>query len=539
MLATIAMTPPETQAQARDYLSQVLTYIDTSAAERELMVKQMHAYVTDLKSTLATRDAALLEARKSDYSKARFIANVGQDFIMPLTTILSLSKMIPGHADQGVAQQIAPKIIACAEHLLGLVNDLIAYTSISEDVGTAVESEVELLVLIEEVLPSFKAAAQVKGLRLELNFLRGPEECKKLRTDAGKLKRALRHVLDNAIKFTPSGAIQVTVQQRIDDEFPFSITIKDTGVGIPADQLERVRSLFEQGEIDEATKPSGLGIGLSLTDALVGALQGRLDIFSENQNGTTVVIRLPDNGAQDEIKPQRVWGRMELDRVSANLRDVTASQNDAIHALDRAQMDGLSQLALAAELKDGDTGTHIMRMGHFSEMIAGACGQSKSFCDIVRYASRMHDVGKIGIPDSILKKPGPLTHDEWLVMQSHPEIGSTLLSAIDSPLHKLAAEIALSHHEKWDGTGYPGKLQGEQIPLSGRIVALADYFDALTMNRCYRPAMSDDTAFAMVSEQRGKHFDPMVVDAFFTVKDQIVKKRDQINRGEYIDPVFS
>jgi len=531
MSHTITQTISENQV--RGNLMQVLGYLDTVSAERELVFKQLYAYVADLKSTLATRDAALAEARKSDYAKARFIGNVGHEFKMPLTTLLSLSKMILGQANAGVAQQVTPKIIASAEHLLDLVNDLMAYTSASDDSASTVGTEVDLVALMEEILPSYKAAAQVKGLRFESHLERGPQEWKKPHLDAGKLKRVLRHVLDNAIKFTPSGAINVMLQQNQSGDFPFCITVTDTGVGIAPDQLEKVRSVFTQGDNDETSTPGGLGIGLSLANTLVSVLQGQLEISSKDRKGTAVRIHLPACISAQRNPPQAIWGRMELDRVSANLREATAAKNDTLHALNRAQMDGLSRLAQAAELKDGDTGTHIMRMGHFSEMIASACGQNQVYCDTMLHASRMHDVGKIGIPDSILKKPGPLTPEEWSVMHRHPEIGATLLAANASPLHDLAAEIALSHHEKWDDSGYPGKLQGEQIPLSGRIVALADYFDALTMNRCYRPAMSDDTAFAMVAEQRGKHFDPMVVDAFFAVKELIVLKRDEINRGEY------
>jgi len=190
-----------------------------------------------------------------------------------------------------------------------------------------------------------------------------------------------------------------------------------------------------------------------------------------------------------------------------------------------ARADALIRLAAAAELKDNDTGEHVARMGEFSALIAAALGCDAGFCDLMRLASQMHDLGKIGIPDAILQKPGKLTESEWVVMRRHPEIGARLLEGSDDPLFLLAAEVALTHHEKFDGSGYPRGLSGTQIPLSGRIVAVADFFDAVTMDRCYRPAMSDSEAFALLRGGSGAHFSPDVVEAFFRVREAIVEAR--------------
>jgi putative two-component system response regulator len=163
-------------------------------------------------------------------------------------------------------------------------------------------------------------------------------------------------------------------------------------------------------------------------------------------------------------------------------------------------------------------------------------GQPELWCDNMLYASRMHDIGKIGIPDNILKKPGPLTPAEWLVMQRHPEIGAGVLGgSADSPLYKMAAEVALSHHERYDGTGYPSKLKGEDIPLSARIVAIADFFDAVTSDRCYHQALPPEQAFDMVMQGRSSHFCPIVTDAFLSVSKEILALRIAINLGE-IEP---
>lgn len=163
-------------------------------------------------------------------------------------------------------------------------------------------------------------------------------------------------------------------------------------------------------------------------------------------------------------------------------------------------------------------------------MIACAYGQDKKYCYLLEQASPMHDIGKIGIPDNVLQKPGKLTEEEWECMRKHPEYGANILSGSDAPVLQMAEEVALAHHEKFDGSGYSSKLKGKKIPLSGRIVALADFFDAVTMDRCYRPAFTDEKAFDMVNENNGTHFDPEVVKAFFSVSDEIINERDRINK---------
>jgi putative two-component system response regulator len=156
---------------------------------------------------------------------------------------------------------------------------------------------------------------------------------------------------------------------------------------------------------------------------------------------------------------------------------------------------------------------------------------SISDCRLLEQASPMHDIGKIGIPDNVLQKAGELTEEEWQCMHKHPEYGANILSGSDVPVLQMAEEVALAHHEKFDGTGYPSSLKGKDIPLSGRIVALADFFDAVTMDRCYRPAFSDEKALTMVKESNGTHFDPNVVKAFLSISDEIISERDRINNG--------
>lgn len=187
----------------------------------------------------------------------------------------------------------------------------------------------------------------------------------------------------------------------------------------------------------------------------------------------------------------------------------------------------VQRLGRAAEYKDNETGLHVIRMSHFSRLIALEAGMGDAWADTLLNAAPMHDVGKIGIPDAILQKPGKLDAAEWAVMQSHAEIGAEIIGADGSELLNMAREVALSHHEKWDGSGYPRGLQGEAIPIAARIVALADVFDALTSERPYKKAWSVDDAIALIRDQSGHHFDPRLVDAFLRCLPAILEVRER------------
>ena len=185
----------------------------------------------------------------------------------------------------------------------------------------------------------------------------------------------------------------------------------------------------------------------------------------------------------------------------------------------------VQRLGRAAEYKDNETGMHVIRMSHFSQLLALAAGCSPAWAEDLLNAAPMHDVGKIGIPDAVLRKPGPLDADEWATMRRHPEIGAEIIGEYPSGVLQLAREIALAHHEKWDGSGYPRGLAGEAIPLSARIVAIADVFDALTTRRPYKEPWPVQEAMNHIAAQAGKHFDPALVALFAPLLPQLLEIR--------------
>jgi putative two-component system response regulator len=188
----------------------------------------------------------------------------------------------------------------------------------------------------------------------------------------------------------------------------------------------------------------------------------------------------------------------------------------------------IRRLGLAAEYKDNETGLHVQRMAEYCRLIALDMGFSEMDADTLASAAPMHDIGKLGIPDEILCKPGRLTPDEFEVIKGHPEIGAKILENPDSELLTVARQVALFHHEKWDGSGYPHGLKGEEIPLSARIAALADVFDALVSERPYKRAWTMDATLQLFEEQKGLHFDPNVVEAFNRILPQVLEVKERL-----------
>lgn len=273
--------------------------------------------------------------------------------------------------------------------------------------------------------------------------------------------------------------------------------------------------------------------------AVLNALQAQHDpmlppvVVLTAQQGRDYMLRALEAGARDFItKP---FDQVELHARVRNLLDahqahrMTCAQNAALEEmvkertleLQRTRLQIVQRLGQAAEYRDNETGLHVLRMSKVSTLLARHLGWCEARCELMLHASPMHDVGKIGVPDAVLLKPGKLDPSEWELMKAHVTIGAELLSNADSDLLQMAREIALGHHEKWDGSGYPAGLKGEGIPIAARIVAVADVFDALMSKRPYKEAWREEDAIAYIQGQAGKHFDPKVVECFMELLPEI------------------
>ena len=227
--------------------------------------------------------------------------------------------------------------------------------------------------------------------------------------------------------------------------------------------------------------------------------------------GATDFVTKPFEISEVLLRIQNLLEARYLHRaITAQNQELELRVQQRTSELNDAHLDAIERLALAAEFRDDDTGQHTGRVGEGTAVLAGAMGLADEEIYLLRRAAPLHDVGKIGVPDAILRKPGPLTDAEWALMREHTVIGARLLSGGRSRVMQLAQQIARSHHEQWDGKGYPDGLEGEQIPLAGRLVMVADVFDALLADRVYRRAWSVDAVLDYIREHAGQRFDPQI-----------------------------
>lgn len=261
-------------------------------------------------------------------------------------------------------------------------------------------------------------------------------------------------------------------------------------------------------------------------------------VFTADNNDDTKIRSLV-SGALDFLgKPFNIVEAIARIKNMLNVRLLHNSVSDQNRLLDQkirartqeladTRLEVVQRLGRAAEYRDNETGMHVIRMSRYSFLLGEAVGFSPDKCELILHASPMHDIGKIGIPDSILLKPGKLDAGEWETMKTHSEIGGEILSGSGSALMNLAELIALSHHEKWDGSGYPKGLKGGEIPIEGRIVAICDVFDALTSERPYKREWPVEKAIQELQDLSGRHFDPDLVDKFIETLPEVLKVKEQ------------
>ena len=233
----------------------------------------------------------------------------------------------------------------------------------------------------------------------------------------------------------------------------------------------------------------------------------------------------------------RIVNMLKLRKSQLLLKDkamlLQEEVNKATFRLKESEHETLQMLGKSAEYKDPETNAHTQRVAHYCKLLASAYGLDENLQDIVFYASPFHDLGKIGIPDKILLKPAKLDTDEYEIMKRHSQIGYEILKGSKSKYLKAGGVIAYNHHEKYDGSGYPNGLKGENIPIFGRITAIADVFDALTSNRPYKKAWSVNEAFDLLIEEKEKHFDPFLVDLFIENREKVMQIHDEFSQEDY------
>ncbi len=297
------------------------------------------------------------------------------------------------------------------------------------------------------------------------------------------------------------------------DQEEFALLISD--INMPGksgiDLLREVNSKYPDVAVVMATAVDDRNV------AIQSLYMGAYGYITKPFNKNELIINVANGLRRRKLEIDNRMHSKELEAlVSARTEELRQSRAETIH-----------KLARAAEFRDNETAQHTIRMGHYCEILGLSAGLPEDFCRNLKIAAQLHDVGKIGISDTILLKTGKLTESEFNEIKKHPEIGFRILKDSKSDILNLGAEIALTHHEKFNGTGYPRGLSGNEIPIVGRLSAICDVFDALTSKRVYKPAMLVEDAFDVITQERGQHFDPELADLFIKNKSQILAVMEQ------------
>lgn len=343
--------------------------------------------------------------------------------------------------------------------------------------------------------------------------------------DEEPVRRALIRILERR-GFDCTGAEDVTTARATLSSENFDLVVSD--MNMPGESgLDLVTSVVMNHPDTATLMCTGVDdADLARTAIEIGAYGYIVKPFEQNE----IVIAVLNALRRRELEIENRHHREHLEEmVKARTTELWTAMTD----LERAEKEirvsreeTVERLSIAAEFKDSETAAHIRRMSLYCSMLAERLGEDGTRCEEIRLASQMHDVGKIGVPDQILSKPGPLTAEEWVIMKQHAAIGYRILSNSSSALLNLAAMIALTHHERMDGTGYPRGLVEDEIPFEGRIAAVADVFDAMTTNRVYRPGLPMGEALEFMREGRGDHFDPKILDVFLDSVDRVLGIRE-------------
>ena len=315
-----------------------------------------------------------------------------------------------------------------------------------------------------------------------------------------KLELDIDLVLTDAMMPGMDG-FEVTTRIRSDSRFADLPIIMVTG---STDRRDRIRSA-EAGVSDFITKPIDY-TELFLRTSTLQKMKTMHDALKNNQ------LNL-----ERKIESRTEALRVALEKVVEQQRHLHAANLETIH-----------RLVNATEFKDRGTAAHIKRIGLIGALLARKLKLAPNFVELILYASPMHDIGKIGIPEELLIRPGPLNVDEWVKMRQHTSMGAGILEGSTFPILQMGERIAISHHERWNGTGYPNGLAGEDIPIEGRICAVADVFDALTSERPYKKAFSHKDAFEMIRSERGEHFDPTIADVLLGNIKEVVAIKERV-----------
>ncbi|MHB2016149.1 MAG: HD domain-containing phosphohydrolase [Candidatus Xenobia bacterium] len=507
----------------------------------QMRVDQLLLYAADL-SKVYREEQQKREELKDAYERLRemekmkdiFISLVSHELRTPLSIIkgyLSLmDQMLTATEGMAEMQKFTGSIQRAASRLEDLIKELLDFSKMKHGVVPVERKDIDLPSLLGAVLQEMAGAVAARDLTTEVQAVTVPP----IVADPGRLRDALTHVLKNAIAFNvPGGRIAVQFEQ---DGPWVRVLISDTGVGIPTSEQEKIFVPFYQVEDYLTRSVEGLGLGLSIARHIVEDHGGSIAVESQQGKGSTFTLSFPCKPSEAEAPPKPVElslasGERQLLAYAQELSELYSQESvraqrleESLHEMERTYLQTIAQFAKMVDLKDAYSVGHTDRVSFVARSIAASLNSALLEDRNFTLALLLHDLGKIGVAEDLLQKAEKLTDEEWAIVRSHVEIGTRMLEDIQFLSPAVASVRA--HHERWDGRGYPDGLRGEEIPVTARIIAVADAFEALTSDRPYRKGLSLDDARREIHRNAGSQFDPRVVEAFMTAWGKISRFRE-------------
>jgi response regulator RpfG family c-di-GMP phosphodiesterase len=485
--------------------------------------------------------AAYEKLKSLEQMKDHFISLVSHELRTPLSVIKGYVQMMDEvlrstDVSQELREFMGP-IVQSSDRLQELIQELLDFSKMKSGLITFQKKEVNVPALLGLIAHDVVPLARDKQQEFRIE-VKG--DMRSIRADSERLREALLHLMRNAVNFTPPhGMVWVECE---DEGLWVKIRVCDNGPGIAPEEIDKIFTpFFQSGNLLTRTH-DGIGLGLAIAHHIVEDHGGTLNVESEYGKGSVFTVTLPRSyqDAKEMVAEFQARDPKRLEDLSRNLQ-VTEKQvlgyaqelsaklaqerlrgrqlEETIEEMEQTYLETIAALAKAADVKDAYSLGHTDRVTHYARCIARVLNPNLLEQRDFKYSLLLHDLGKIGIAEELLKKAGRLTDDEWETLKSHTELSVQLISSVKFLAPALAS--VRSHHERWDGKGYPDGLAGEDIPLPARIIALADAFEAMTSDRPYRAGLSFEDARKEIETQAGRQFDPQVVKAFIDAWPQV------------------
>lgn len=525
---------------------------DLAHLERE----QLLIYAQDLGKLYHEEERKTLELKKAyqrltemENMKDAFISLVSHELRTPLSIIKGyvtlINEVMRTRNMSGDLLEFTGAIAEASNKLEKLIHELLDFSKMKSGLITFDKQEISLPGMLQLIVNDHKSEAQGKDIELTFKL---ETEFRPIRADQARLKTAFSHLLKNAITFTSRGG-KIWIEAR-DEGIWVKVKVCDTGVGIYPEEIENIFSPFYQSKNYLTREVDGIGLGLTIAKHIIEDHGGTISVDSAVGKGTKFIVSLPRSfqDAKEIVAELSAKAALNIDKLTDGLqvaekqvllyaqemsslynKQQTRSEQlqENLEELELTYVQTIAALAQAIDTKDSYRGGHTGRVSHYARTIAKKVNpsllQEKEFI----YSLLLHDIGKIGIGEEILGKAGKLSDEEWNKVKAHPEMSANIFGKIKFLTPALAS--IRSHHERWDGQGYPDGLKEEEIPLVARIIGVADAFDAMTTDRPYRAKMSKEEARDEIIKHSGLQFDPTVVQAFIEAWEEIESYRAGLN----------